>query len=104
MDEKVELPKLMATVTNPPAQATTTSEEDLHSASQRRINLIWESTQMIIALTVVISTMIAGVYLAVGGKPETQIPTILSVAFGTVVGFYFGRTNHQYVGGVQVGR
>jgi hypothetical protein len=86
------------------ASPVTTVEENLHSASQRKINLIWEYTQMAIALMVVISTMIAGVYLALTGLADKQIPTILSVAFGTVVGFYFGRTNHQTIGGVQLGR
>lgn len=83
---------------------TTTSEEDLHSASQRKVNIIWERTQQIIALAVVLSTMISGVYMSFKGLPESRMPTILSVAFGTVVGFYFGRTNHQTIGGVQLGR
>lgn len=102
--EVPEPPKPLALPDNPPVRATTTSEEDMHSASQRKVNLIWERTQMTIALIVVVATMVAGVYLALTGHPEARMPTILSVAFGTVVGFYFGRTNHQYVGGVQVGR
>ena len=83
---------------------TTTTEEDLHSASQRHVNIIWERTQQVIALTVVVSTMIAGVFITIKGASETRIPTILAVAFGTVVGFYFGRTNHERVGGVNIGR
>ena len=29
-----------------------------------------------------------------------QVPTIISVAFGMVTGFYFSRTNHAAIGGV----
>jgi hypothetical protein len=101
--QEVFLSPPLATTENLPARATTTTEEDMHSASQRKINLIWESTQMAIALIVVTTAMAAGLYTTFSGT-EKAIPTILSVAFGTVVGFYFGRTNHQYVGGVQIGR
>ena len=94
---------ISATAENPPARATTTIEENLHSASQRHVNVIWERTQQFVALVVVIATMISGLWVTYQGNDQ-PIPTILSVAFGTVVGFYFGRTNHQYVGGVQLGR
>ncbi len=43
--------------------------------------------------------MMSGLYEAYRGGDE-QIPTIMSVAFGTVVGFYFSRTNHSAIGGV----
>jgi hypothetical protein len=33
-------------------------------------------------------------------KARQDFPNIIAVAFGTVVGFYFGRTNHQRSGGV----
>ncbi len=79
-------------------------ENALHSASQRKVNLIWEYTQMAVALSVVVTTMIVGAYTGIFLGSDKTIPTILSVAFGTVVGFYFGRTNHQTVGGVQLGR
>jgi hypothetical protein len=79
-------------------------ENALHSASQRKVNLIWEYTQMSVALSVVVTTMIVGAYTGIAIATDKPIPTILSVAFGTVVGFYFGRTNHQTVGGVQLGR
>jgi hypothetical protein len=75
---------------------TTTAQEDITTAGQRRVNLIWEYTQAIIALIVVVSTFAAALQLKDGG----QIPTIFSVAFGTVVGFYFSRTNHQAIGGI----
>lgn len=87
--------------TDPPRPATTTFQEDLTTAGQRKINLIWEYTQAVIALLVVISTMGAGFYDALHPSAVTQqIPTIMSVAFGTVVGFYFSRTNHVAIGGI----
>ncbi len=77
----------------------TTAQQDLTMAGQRKINAIWEYTQAIIALLVVSSTMASGMYAAFS-KSSEQIPTIMSVAFGTVVGFYFSRTNHVAIGGI----
>lgn len=77
-------------------QSTTTSEQDINTASQRKVNLIWEYCQAFIAIVVVLSTMAKGLFTGIG---ET-VPTIMSVAFGTVIGFYFSRTNHEKVGGV----
>ena len=85
---------------HPPIPPTTTKQQDLTLEGQRKVNLIWEYTQAFIAICVVVSTMIAGVACAMNGKGEQQVPTILSVAFGTVVGFYFSRTNHTAIGGV----
>jgi len=81
---------------DPSVPARTTFQEDLTHAGQRQINLIWERTQAAIALGVVFITMLAGV---VGMFYTLQIPTLLAVAFGTVVGFYFSRTNHAAIGG-----
>jgi len=74
----------------------TTSEEDKHTASQRRVNIIWEFTQAFIAVVVTL----ANVYAALA-KIDSQP---LNNTFFLVVGFYFGRTNHQRVGGVELGR
>lgn len=79
--------------------ATTTHQQDITTAGQRKINLIWEYTQAIIALMVVASTMASGVYMSYTHSMD-QLPTIMSVAFGTVVGFYFSRTNHAAIGGI----
>lgn len=96
---------------DPSLPARTTYQEDMTTAGQRRINLIWEYTQAVIALLVVLTTMIAGIYsmarptvtigvgLAMTQLP-VQIPTIIGVAFGMVTGFYFSRTNHAAIGGV----
>lgn len=77
---------------------TTTEAEDDTTEGQRRINLLWEWTQAIIAIAVVMTTMASGVYSII--HQNAQVPTIISVAFGTVIGFYFARTNHQAIGGV----
>lgn len=78
---------------------TTTVQQDITTAGQRRVNLIWEYTQAMIAIVVVVCTMVAGVVSSVSKSGE-QVPSLLSVAFGTVVGFYFSRTNHSAIGGV----
>lgn len=92
---------LIAPLENPPLPSlapTTTVQQDITTAGQRKVNLIWEYTQAFIAIFVVVSTLVVGAVLAVRGKDE--IPTIFSVAFGTVVGFYFSRTNHAAIGGI----
>jgi len=78
----------------------TTAQQDITTAGQRKINLIWEYTQAIIALIVVGSTMAAGLRASFMPAQQQQLPTIMSVAFGTVVGFYFSRTNHAAIGGI----
>ena len=77
---------------------TTTHQQDLTTEGQRRINLIWEWTQAIISIAVVIANMIVAVYD--GLRVETvPFPTVLSSALFLVVGFYFSRTNHSAIGG-----
>lgn len=86
----------------------TTAEEDLHTASQRRVNMIWEGTQRQLSLIVVIAAMLNGTWVVISNSlkltTDMQVPTIFSLGFGMIIGFYFGRTNHQTVGGVQLGR
>jgi hypothetical protein len=82
-----------------PLRPTTTAQQDLTTAGQRRINLIWEHTQAAVALIVVLATMAGGLYEMVK-ESKVQMPNVMAVAFGTVVGFYFGRTNHTKTGGV----
>jgi Na+/phosphate symporter len=84
--------------------AKTTAEEDRHSQGQRRINVIWEGTQAIIAVTVTGATLYVAAMLALKDAGQTAAFLLLSNAFFLVIGFYFGRTNHQRVGGVDVGR
>lgn len=84
--------------------ATTTREQDRHSFGQRRINLVWEGTQAVIALSVTSATLYVAANLAMRDDKQTAAFLLLSNAFFLVVGFYFGRTNHQKVGGVDLGR
>jgi hypothetical protein len=78
---------------------TTTSQEDLVTAGQRRINLIWEWTQSIISVSVVLANMIVASY---HGMMVThgEYPVVLSSSLFLIVGFYFSRTNHAAIGGV----
>ena len=81
----------------------TTKEEDINTASQRVINLIWERTQSRIAIMVVSTAMVSGLLTSIANlfyNKNDQVPTIVSVAFGTVIGFYFSRTNHSSIGGI----
>ena len=80
---------------------TTTAEQDLHSASQRRINVIWELTQAVIAVSIVIANVLSAFF---GTPTDAAATTTMTNAMFMVLGFYFGRTNHQKVGGVQLGR
>jgi len=89
-----------AQVASIPLPATTTAQQDLTTAGQRKVNLIWEYTQAVIALTLVGAAVACGVHIAFSGKPEQQIPTILSTLAAMVVGSYFQRTNHMNIGGV----
>lgn len=84
-------------------------EGDRVTHGQRRINLIWEITQAFVALAVTFTTLFVSARIVLYGieHPE-QAPTsyltaaflLLSNAFFLVIGFYFGRTNHQRTGGV----
>lgn len=85
-----------ATLTLPP---TTTTEQDIHTASQRKINSVWEYSQAIIALTIVLANVAAAFIHTVG-----DAKLHLANAFFLIVGFYFGRTNHTNVGGIHGGR
>lgn len=66
----------------------------LRTEGQRKVNFIWEYTQATIAVAVVVACIIAA-FLLEPAKAE-----ILRNAFFLIVGFYFGRTNHQITGGV----
>lgn len=80
------------------------AEKAKHSAGQRRINILWEMTQAIIAITVTGSTLFVAAQLTMKESSNTAPFLLLSNAFFLVVGFYFGRTNHQRIGGVDLGR
>lgn len=92
--EEAEQPH-SAHLTLPP---TTTEQQNMVTAGQRRINVMWERTQSAIALFVVLISLSVGGWLAITSGKE--VPTLFSLTLGTVIGFYFSRTNHQNVGGV----
>lgn len=77
----------------------TTEQEDMTLAGQRRINLIWEFTQAIIAIAVILGYVGLVAYGAVSGK-DIKVPESMTNTLFLVVGFYFSRTNHAAVGGV----
>lgn len=104
------MPKVPPTIILPDGKVVaaplTTEEEDRVAQGQRHINLIWEQTQMRVALSVTWSALFVSAVLAVGGKvlgtPDLQLAAIVFL-FGVanlVTGFYFGRTNHTKTGGV----
>ena len=73
-------------------------ETSARTAGQRRVNLLWEVTQSLIAMAVTSVTLYVSAQLALA--KETAAALLLSNAFFLVIGFYFGRTNHQRIGGV----
>ena len=70
----------------------TTEQEDIVTAGQRKINVIWEVTQAVIAVSITFAT----IYAELRGVDST----ILVAGFFLVVGVYLQRTNHQSIGGV----
>lgn len=84
----------------PPVPPTTTIEQDRKASGQRRINLLWEFTQALIALGVTGQTLRVSGNLAMKEHGETAAFLLLSNAFFLVIGFYFGRTNHARTGGI----
>lgn len=88
------------------AAPTSTEEEDRNTAGQRHVNLIWENTQRQVALAVILTSIIVAGYLSVWGTSDSQTAAMVFL-FGVanlVTGFYFGRSNHQRIGGVSQGR
>ena len=63
----------------------------MRSAGQRRINMIWEITQALIALTFCAATTVTA-FMKIDSEPLTNATFL-------IVGFYFSRTNHTRVGG-----
>lgn len=95
--EKARVEGTAEKLPQPSKPPDTTEQEDITTAGQRRVNLIWEYTQAVIAIVTVGTTMASAIIAQFQEKP---VPTIIAVAFGSIVGFYFARTNHQAIGGV----
>lgn len=68
-------------------------QETLITRGQQHINLLWESTQALIAITITFAV----IYCAVFALPSIEV---LTNAFFLIIGFYFSRTNHTAIGGV----
>jgi len=75
---------------------TTTLEQDLKSAGQRHINRVWELTQATIAIAVTVIVLMSVAFRDLKEAVLVFLTNVLMV----VIGFYFGRTNHQRTGGI----
>jgi len=73
-------------------ESTTTLEQDKRTLGQRRVNLIWEATQALVALMVTAAT----IWSALQGKESL----LLGNAFTLIIALYFVRQNHTKVGGI----
>ncbi len=82
-----------------PVSPTTTTQQDLTTAGQRKVNLIWECTQAAVALLVVGANIAVWLRATFAGG-AIVIPEGLSNALFLIVGFYFSRTNHSAIGGI----
>lgn len=93
---------------DPSVPARTTFQEDLTTEGQRRVNLIWETTQGQIAKNVIVGTMVIdGVVVTLSMILGKDLTAAQALALGFVnslstgvVSFYFSRTNHTQIGGV----
>ena len=91
----------------------TTAADDLRTAGQRWTNRLWESVQAVISIFVVATALAVNARLAMlvagGTASEHQIASAnsgaqnINVLASLIVGFYFGRVNHQKEAGVQKG-
>jgi hypothetical protein len=90
---------------DPSLPANTTFEQNLSTAGQRRINVMWESTQQQTAIIVTAATMLACGFLIWKGDPALAIPAFLFLSniCTQVLTTYFQRTNHTKTGGVAAG-
>lgn len=87
---------------NVTAAPTTTAEQDRSTQGQREVNLIWEGTQRLIALSVIAVALSVAAWLAVTSETDTKTAAAVFLygVANLVIGFYFGRTNHTRVGGI----
>lgn len=112
MDELKEAPKAAEigdkVSTSPPMPATTTEQEDMVTAGQRRVNIIWEKTQRFIALGVTVATLLINMFITVAAtifRAELSVTQLIGVTnlnalSMLITGFYFARTNHTNIGGI----
>lgn len=67
-------------------------QDNLTTAGQRRINMIWEFTQATIAILITV----AFVYCEIKKVDSIAV----RMGFSLIIGFYFSRTNHAAIGGI----
>lgn len=104
-NQKIEVgeakpPLLVESTANLSVAPTTTSEEDLHTSAKRDIDWKWESTQSFIAKTVVVASVLYALTTIFITPKNDYAGIFFAGAFGTIIGFYFARTNHLRTGGV----
>lgn len=92
VEDTVKKPKLISKGKQAVLAPTTTEQEDITHAGQRRINLIWEFTQALIAISITGAVE----YCTISGIDAP----VLTNAFFLVVSMYLIRTNHKLIGGV----
>jgi hypothetical protein len=84
----------MTLPTQPSLPPTTTAEQDVVTAGQRRINIIWEITQAVISIAITAAVIYCEI-------KNIDAP-VLTNAFFLVVSMYYIRTNHSKTGGLGV--
>jgi nucleoside phosphorylase len=115
IEEKQADSKLVTKESGQTLAPKTTEQQDIITAGQRRINLIWENTQRIIAIFsvfsgIIINAVVIVVIMSVVNELTVNQLAVISMCLqfinltaGIVIGFYFSRTNHQKIGGVAEG-
>lgn len=100
--KSAEVAAAVARAIVPSVPPTTTAQQDLTTAGQRHINVMWERTQQVIAIAVSLTTLFVCAYLAILGRESSAVTAfmLLSNGFFLIVGTYFQRTNHTKTGGV----
>jgi hypothetical protein len=71
---------------------TTTYQEDETKAGQRRVNIIWEVTQSVIAVLIALAVIYCQI-------KEIEADVLVN-AFFLIVTMYYVRTNHTLIAGV----
>lgn len=95
-------PGIQQQKTDPSVPATTTFQQDLMHAGQRRVNFTWEVTQATIAVLVsmIVSSLCA--YIVIEGEASLRAAAFLFLTniMTAITTTYFVRTNHTKIGGV----
>lgn len=91
--QQIQSSPVMVTAGQGTVAAPTETESDLQvTAGQRRINLVWEMTQALIAFVITAAVVYVSIF-------QIDSPD-LGNAFFVIIGFYYGRVNHAARGGV----